>query len=52
MIGPGFADAIGRQLAAWVCSLIVCAFGLGALVMWGVPKLWELLKPLIHAATS
>lgn len=52
MIGPGFAEEIGRQLIVWICILIGCAFGFGMLVMWCIPKLWELLKPLIHAATS
>jgi hypothetical protein len=51
-MGSGFGAAIGEALVRWICILVACAFGLGALAMWGVPKLWELLKPLIHAATS
>jgi hypothetical protein len=52
MMGPGFAEEIGRQLIVWICILVAAAFLLGVLTMWGIPKLWEWLKPLIHAVTS
>jgi hypothetical protein len=52
MMGPGFADGIGAALALWVVILIAAAFGLGALAMWGLPKLWAWLLPIIHAATA
>ena len=51
-MGPGFADEIGRQLLRWVAVLVIAAFLLGGLVMWGIPKLWDWLKPLIHGWTT
>lgn len=44
--------AIGSAMARFVILLAVVAFALGALAMWGLPKLWELVKPFIHAMTT
>lgn len=52
MIGPGFFDAIFDGMILFFWAAIAAAFGLGMLVMWGVPKLWDWIKPIIHAATG
>ena len=44
--------AIGDAIMGGFIAVAVIAFGLGALLMWGVPKLWELLRPWIHALTA
>lgn len=51
-MGPGFAEEIGRQLFRWIAVLAVVCLALGALLMWGIPKLWEILKPWIHSIAS
>jgi len=45
-------NAISGALARMIAALTVVAFAFGALAMWGLPKLWEQVKPFIHAATS
>ena len=45
-------NSLGKALANAIFGLVVIAFVIGALAMWGLPKLWELVKPLIHAATA
>lgn len=45
-------EAIARSMARMVMFLVVTAFALGALTVWGVPKLWSFLKPLIHQVTA
>lgn len=47
-IGEGIAWAFGR----FIVALAVIAFGLGALAVWGLPKLWAWIKPWIHQVTS
>ena len=48
MIGQVINEAIARAIVV----LAVLAFSFGALAMWGIPKLWELLKPFIHMVTA
>lgn len=48
MIGQAINEAMARAIVV----LVVVAFSSGALAMWGIPKLWELLKPLIHMVTA
>lgn len=45
-------NAIGDAIARFVILLAVAAFALGALAVWGLPKLWDVVKPWIHALTS
>ena len=52
MMGDGFGRSIAEAMAIGFFLVIVVAFGLGLLVAWGLPKLWELIKPLIHAMTA
>lgn len=44
--------AISQAIIGGIIVIAVAAFGLGALVMWGVPRLWELLKPWLHTLTA
>lgn len=44
----GMFDGLIRGIIA----LIVAAFFLGAAAMWALPKLWHLIKPLIHGWTA
>ena len=46
------ANSIGDAVGGEILSLVAIAFATGALAMWGLPKLWELIKPLIHSATA
>jgi hypothetical protein len=48
MDGRALAGAIG----AWFLMMFFVAFALGGLVVWGLPKLWHWLKPLIHQVTA
>lgn len=43
---------IGDGIIAAIISVMTIAFCFGALAMWGLPKLWELVKPFIHALTA
>jgi hypothetical protein len=45
-------DAIAWAMTRFIIGLAVVSFVLGALVVWGLPKLWDWLKPIIHAVTS
>jgi hypothetical protein len=45
-------NAISGALARMTIVLVAVAFAIGAFAMWGLPKLWELAKPLIHAVTA
>lgn len=35
-----------------IIALMVAAFLLGAVAVWALPKLWHLIKPLIHGWTA
>lgn len=45
-------DAIAWALNRFIVVLFVAAFTLGALIVWGLPKLWHWLKPIIHQVTA
>lgn len=47
-----FGDAYASLMVRFVILLVVAGFAAGMLAMWGLPKLWALIKPLIHAATA
>jgi len=48
----GFGNAIAESVAVTLIFLLALVFGLGMLTMWGMPKLWAWLMPIIHAATA
>lgn len=47
-----WSNGIWEGMVAFFFVAIGIAIGFGMLLMWGIPKLWELVKPLIHAATA
>jgi hypothetical protein len=47
-----YGELIARALAFWIAMIAVIAFALGCLAVWGIPKLWAFLKPLIHQVTA
>ena len=47
----GFGRGIAESVATVLIILVIIVFALGALTMWGLPKLWIILKPIIHAIT-
>lgn len=48
MIGEGYA----RAMTAFLLAVALSMFALGALAVWGLPKLWGWVKPVIHAITA
>lgn len=47
-----YFDGIWEGLVALFIAACIVMFGLGMLVMWALPKLWELIKPWIHHLTA
>ena len=45
-------NKVFEMLAASFAAVIVAAVGFGMLLMWGVSKMWDMAKPLIHALTA
>jgi len=52
MMGQGFGDAIGRSLAVTASIALAAGFALGWIAGSTLSKLWDVLRPLIHAATA
>jgi hypothetical protein len=47
-----FGRGIAESAATGLIILVIIVFTLGALTMWGMPKLWLIIKPIIHTITS
>lgn len=47
-----YGDDVWKAMIYLAIAAMIAAFGLGMLAMWGLPKLWELVKPLLHALTA
>lgn len=47
-----WSEGIWEGMVTFFIIAIVAAIGFGMLLMWGLPKLWEMVKPLIHAVTA
>ena len=47
----GFGRGIAESVVTGLIVLVIIVFVLGALTMWGLPKLWIIIKPIIHAIT-
>lgn len=43
---------LGKAIMLGLAIVTTLAFALGALAMWGIPKLWELVKPFLHTLTA
>lgn len=51
-MGSDIGRAIGEAIIGLIAIAAVAGVAFGALVVWGLPKLWAFLKPLIHALTA
>jgi hypothetical protein len=45
-------DEMWESMIASLIVIIVAAVGFGMLLMWGLPKLWDMVKPWIHLITA
>ena len=52
MMGQGFGQAIGDRVVRLAAILVVGAFTFGMVAMWGIPKLWQWIKPILHTFTG
>ena len=47
-----WSEGIWEGLVLFFFIAIGLAVGFGMFLMWGLPKLWELIKPWIHSVTA
>jgi len=47
-----FGSAVAESILLGIIVLVIVAFLLGALAMWGLPHLWAIIKPFIHMVTA
>ena len=45
-------EGMFNGLIKGIIALLIVAFLCGAAMMWALPKLWHLIKPLIHGWTA
>lgn len=45
-------DAIAQAMTAMVIAIIVCTAAVTAALIFGLPWLWGILKPILHALTA
>ena len=45
-------DQLERQMKAMVVVVAVGMFLVGAITVWGLPIVWEWVKPWLHQATG
>lgn len=43
---------VGKGITILIAFIATVAASLGALAVWGIPKLWMWVKPLLHAWTA
>lgn len=46
-----WSNGIWEGMVTFFFIAIGIAVGFGVFLMWGMPKLWELVKPWIHSVT-
>ena len=51
-MGPGFSSGLGEALVVMFIAAVAAAFAAGMLMMWGIPKLWHVIMPWLHAVTG
>jgi hypothetical protein len=51
-MSSGYGDAIGVGIIRIMFVVAIISFLLGALLVWGLPELWAIVKPLIHSITA
>lgn len=47
-----WSSELDRMVASFIIGLAVIAAAIGGAAVWGLPKLWAWIKPLIHGFTS
>ena len=47
-----YGDAITRSITAMMVFLLAAGAGIGALAVWGIPILWNWVKPWLHGVTT
>ena len=52
VMDSSFGRGIVESAVTGLIILVIIVFVLGALTMWGMPKLWLIIKPIIHTITS
>ena len=52
VMDSSFGRGIVESAVTGLIILVIIVFSLGALTMWGLPKLWLILKPIIHVMTA
>lgn len=52
MTGGDLGSAIGSAMVAMIIVAVVCASAITAALIFGLPWLWTLLKPWLHAITA
>lgn len=52
MMGPGFSQGIAEGLLMIGVFLFAAGVAVACLLIFGVPWLWSLLKPWLHAITG
>lgn len=48
----GYVEGMVATVQLFIAALALVSFAAGALAMWGLPKLWAWLMPIIHMATA
>lgn len=52
----GFVQGIGKNIADAIIAgfilIFIIGFTLGGLMFWGLPYVWEWIKPILHAMTA
>jgi hypothetical protein len=48
----GIGDAIGEAILKMIILAVIAGFLLCGFIFWGIPAIWEWLKPYLHAWTA
>ena len=43
---------LNRMFAEFIIGVVLISAAIGGLAVWGLPKLWSWIKPLIHSFTG
>lgn len=52
MNGSDLGNAVGNAIFAMLVVAIICTAAVTAALIFGIPWLWHLLKPWLHAITG
>lgn len=48
----GIGQYLEEQLIKLVISTIIVSMLFGGIMVWGIPKLWQIVKPFLHSITG